>query len=233
MSRRPRLVHEGSPIINDQCNSSNEASVKSQSQQYGGAQDTITTSKHYNDTTNTTTTSKSYLASIAAKHYSGSTTTTSKSYKLQTKLVVGEEMGEDSLHIDEIDMSMDEDEHDVSNYMFASSHASHDNAMHKQQYNEQQSYDVYNNAHNNNFDESSPLDCPPIYHMPSRSSSPLVVIDGANVAYNYSESLHPVLGSQRRRQPDPKGITLAIEYFLKNNCRVQAVVPISWYQLKP
>ena len=231
MSRRPRLVHEGSPIINDQYNSSNEASMKSQSQ-YGGAQETMI-SKHHNDTINTTTTSKSYLASIAAKHNNGSTTTTtSKSYKLQTKLVVGEEMGEDSLHIDEIDMSMDEDEHGNNN-MFASSHASHDNAMHKQQYNEQQSYDVYNNAHNNNnFDESSPPDCPPIYQMPSPSTSPLVVIDGANVAYNYSESLHPVLGSQRR-QPDPKGITLAIEYFLKNNCRVQAVVPISWYQLKP
>ena len=205
--------------------------MKSQSQ-YGGAQETMI-SKHHNDTINTTT-SKSYLASIAAKHNNGSTTTTtSKSYKLQTKLVVGEEMGEDSLHIDEIDMSMDEDEHDGNNNMFASSHASHDNAMHKQQYNEQQSYDVYNNAHNNNnFDESSPPDCPPIYQMPSPSTSPLVVIDGANVAYNYSESLHPVLGSQRR-QPDPKGITLAIEYFLKNNCRVQAVVPISWYQLKP
>ena len=204
--------------------------MKSQSQ-YGGEETMI--SKHHNDTINTTT-SKSYLASIAAKHNNGSTTTTtSKSYKLQTKLVVGEEMGEDSLHIDEIDMSMDEDEHDGNNNMFASSHASHDNAMHKQQYNEQQSYDVYNNAHNNNnFDESSPLDCPPIYQMPSPSTSPLVVIDGANVAYNYSESLHPVLGSQRR-QPDPKGITLAIEYFLKNNCRVQAVVPISWYQLKP
>ena len=230
MSRRPRLVHEGSPIINDQYNSSNE----SQSQQYYGAQET-TTSKHLNDTINTTSTSKSYLASIAAKHNNVSaTTTTTKSYKLQTKLVVGEEIGEDSLHIDEIDMSMDEDEHDDNNHMFTSSHASHDNVMHKQQYNEQQSCNVYNNAHNNNiFDESSPPDCPSIYQMPSPSTSPLVVIDGANVAYNYSESLHPVLGSSQRRQPDPKGITLAIDYFLKNNCRVQAVVPISWYQLKP
>ena len=219
MSRRPRLVHEGSPIINDQYNSSHEASM---------------IPKQHNDTINTTTTSKSYLASIAVKHNNGSTTTTtSKSYKLQTKLVVGEEIGEDSLHIDEIDMSMDEDEHDDNNNVFTSSHASNDNAMHKQQYNEQQSYDVYNNAHNNNFDESAPPDCPSIYQMPSPSTSPLVVIDGANVAYNYSESLHPVLGGSQRRQPDPKGITLAIEYFLKNNCRVQAVVPISWYQLKP
>lgn len=68
--------------------------------------------------------------------------------------------------------------------------------------------------------------------MPSPSTSPLVVLDGANIAYNYAESLRPVRHSERR-QPDPRGIRLAIEYFLKQNCRVQAVVPQSWYQLKP
>jgi hypothetical protein len=75
---------------------------------------------------------------------------------------------------------------------------------------------------------------PPIYHMPSPSISPLVVLDGANIAYSYSESLNPITGSSSlRRQPDPRGIRLVIEYFLKHHCRVQAVVPTSWYQLKP
>jgi len=72
----------------------------------------------------------------------------------------------------------------------------------------------------------------PIYHMPSPSISPLVVLDGANIAYNYSDCVNPIRLSQRR-QPDPRGIRIAIEYFLQHHCRVQAVVPVSWYQLKP
>jgi hypothetical protein len=72
----------------------------------------------------------------------------------------------------------------------------------------------------------------PIYHMPSPSLSPLVVLDGANIAYNYSDCLNPNRESQTR-QPDPRGISIAIEYFLQHDCRVQAVVPVSWYRLKP
>ena len=83
------------------------------------------------------------------------------------------------------------------------------------------------------IDPPLPPPPPPIYQMPPPSTAPLVVIDGANIAYNYAESLYPTQQTSRRRQPDPKGIRLAIEFFIQNKCRVQAVVPTSWYQLKP
>ena len=76
-------------------------------------------------------------------------------------------------------------------------------------------------------DDQSP---PQFINQASDSSAPLVVLDGANVAYDFAETMKPSL---QKREPDPKGIRLAIEYFLKNNCRVVAVVPRSWYQLKP
>ena len=71
---------------------------------------------------------------------------------------------------------------------------------------------------------------PQLINQVSDSSAPLVVLDGANVAYDFAETMKPSL---QKREPDPKGIRLAIDYFLKNNCRVVAVVPRSWYQLKP
>lgn len=71
---------------------------------------------------------------------------------------------------------------------------------------------------------------PQLINQVSDSSAPLVVIDGANVAYDFAETMKPTL---QKREPDPKGIRIAIDYFLKNNCRVVAVVPRSWYQLKP
>ncbi|KAL7529325.1 hypothetical protein ACHAXR_002905 [Thalassiosira sp. AJA248-18] len=87
---------------------------------------------------------------------------------------------------------------------------------------------------NNGFVPANPIiyPSPQMYHMPSPATSPLVVLDAANIAYNYAESSNPAQQNQRR-QPDPRGIRLAIDYFLKYHCRVQAVVPISWYRLKP
>ena len=71
---------------------------------------------------------------------------------------------------------------------------------------------------------------------PPPSQTPLIVIDGANISYSYAESLDPSSSSLQHnsnRSPNPHGIRLAIDYFLKHRCRVQAVVPTSWYRLRP
>mmetsp|Transcript_37819 Transcript_37819/g.79741 ORF Transcript_37819/g.79741 Transcript_37819/m.79741 type:complete len:124 (-) Transcript_37819:354-725(-) len=39
---------------------------------------------------------------------------------------------------------------------------------------------------------------PPMYQMPNPETSPPVVLDAANIAYKYAESLNPGLQSQRR-----------------------------------
>lgn len=87
---------------------------------------------------------------------------------------------------------------------------------------------------------------------------PLVVIDGANVAYAYAEARDPSLfnstsnssklyggGGQertgrgmgarggRRPDPDPTGVLVACKYFLAAGCRVKAVVPAPWVRSKP
>jgi hypothetical protein len=94
------------------------------------------------------------------------------------------------------------------------------------------------NSSNNpiyNDSMSSIIPIIPIYNQPSPSTSPLVILDGANIAYNYYDCVNPSLHSHssKRRQPDSRGIRIAIDYFMYHNCRVQAVVPVSWYQLKP
>ncbi|KAL9191397.1 hypothetical protein ACHAXT_001103 [Thalassiosira profunda] len=115
-----------------------------------------------------------------------------------------------------------DEEHPASHYYGAHGHVYHGAQMHRF-------------GHTPPTHQPAPIPPPAVQHVPQPdpSTSPLVVLDAANIAYNYAESLNPTIGSQQRRQPDPRGIRLAIEYFLKHNCRVQAVVPISWYQLKP
>eukprot|EP00578_Thalassiosira_sp_NH16_P024027 CAMPEP_0181095600 /NCGR_PEP_ID=MMETSP1071-20121207/10598_1 /TAXON_ID=35127 /ORGANISM="Thalassiosira sp., Strain NH16" /LENGTH=455 /DNA_ID=CAMNT_0023177977 /DNA_START=165 /DNA_END=1532 /DNA_ORIENTATION=+ len=276
MSGRPRLVHEGSPIIGDDdsgFSSSAVAASASWSDGHAQARTDYAQQQHVVG---------SNLASLASA--TANSTNTSKPYKLQTRLVVGEDTNDGDLDM----MAMDEDEHDHNNHnqegfrnsalgdystssyygsnghvyhghhhaqhqqhsmdhlTFASSSQQQNGQPHQQQHQHQHQYNgqpeafgtnkFYNNGHS--FEPPNPIHTtpsnlpPPIFHMPSPSTSPLVVLDAANIAYNYSETLKPCLQSQRR-QPDPRGIRFAIEYFLKQNCRVQAVVPISWYQLKP
>ncbi|KAL3763740.1 hypothetical protein ACHAW5_006184 [Stephanodiscus triporus] len=187
---------------------------------------------------------------------------TSNAYKLRTKLVVGGGASDENDDSDDI-MMLDEDEcdhhgnlHDQRSDMDGLYPTSHDYESHcRHELNNghtangalvehrermrQHPNEFYADGHidfaSNNpmHDEPTHASIPaPIYHMPSPSISPLVVLDGANIAYNYSDCVNPIRQSQRR-QPDPRGIRIAIEYFLQHNCRVQAVVPVSWYQLKP
>ena len=142
--------------------------------------------------------------------------TRTNNYKLRTRLVVGVNQCDDDL--DE-NMIMDEDgagEQQQLIIQFNKVRCSSNNPIHHESI-------------------SSIIPTIPMHNQPSSSISPLVILDGANIAYNYYDCVNPSLHSHssQRRQPDSRGIRFAIDYFLLHNCRVQAVVPVSWYQLKP
>ena len=72
----------------------------------------------------------------------------------------------------------------------------------------------------------------------SLPKSPLVVIDGANVAYAYSQVLNAksslsLAGSNSTIEPDVRGIKIAADYFLNAGCRIQIVIPMYWLRKKP
>ena len=332
MSARPRLVHEGSPIIDD---GGRDVRPFSNTNNNHGEQH----QQHAHPPKDAPQFRSNLAAYASTASKQPSTTTKTKTYKLHTRLVIGDSNNIDKDNsVDDLDldtMSMDEEEdnqqqqeksgsrsyghinqqhsksgassvdHSTSGYYAAHGHhlyGSHqvqpqqhssqapafvDNSTSSyygqhghvnygsqgqhEQYQQQSNLDHTNNMQfatqqshhhqqhhmhhqqNNTFgavnlshEPSStphvsqnyniqPLNAPSqVCQMPPPSTSPLVVIDGANIAYNYADSLNPLLQqSSQRRQPNPKGITLAIEWFLKHSCRVQAVVPISWYQLKP
>ena len=256
--RRPRLVHEGSPIIDGS--------------EYSAA-DGNGNNFHHLSSRAASSSNPTSLGALHEEHANAIQNKVSGNpYKLKTSLVIGEQRASG----DPDDMMMDDDDYDTHHHiqrtyvkndeptsLYYGSHGSvyHGQALengnytsgqttgvdaihqqHRQQHHEMHQYPT--TSFNNHFESSNPSHLaptpnptlPPIYHMPSPLKSPLVVLDGANIAYNYSESLHPTLAqhsSNLRRQPDPRGIRLVIEYFLKHHCRVQAVVPTSWYQLKP
>ena len=77
---------------------------------------------------------------------------------------------------------------------------------------------------------------------------PLIVFDGANVAYAYSEAKATLYDDQGfysssslsssvngyKRQPDVEGINIAVNYFLgTGQCRVMVVLPSYWLRAKP
>jgi len=63
---------------------------------------------------------------------------------------------------------------------------------------------------------------------------PLIVIDGANVAYAYGQAQSLALQNNGngttglRGGPDARGILIACNYFLSAGCRVQVVLPAPW-----
>ncbi len=70
---------------------------------------------------------------------------------------------------------------------------------------------------------------------------PLVVIDGANVAYAYTEAMAGGGGTTSlsyhkqspQIEPDVHGIQVAVSYFQLAGCRVLVVLPTWWLRLKP
>lgn len=64
--------------------------------------------------------------------------------------------------------------------------------------------------------------------------APLVVVDGANVAYSYSETLHGSLQTAAAKQdPDARGMRVAVDYFRAAGLRVLVVLPVSWFRRRP
>jgi hypothetical protein len=68
---------------------------------------------------------------------------------------------------------------------------------------------------------------------------PLVVLDGANVAYAYAaavvglEHVSSLAAQARNPEPDSRGIQVAIRYFQQAGLRVLVVLPTSWFRSKP
>ena len=72
---------------------------------------------------------------------------------------------------------------------------------------------------------------------------PLVVLDGANVAYAYatavvglehvSSSLAAHAHNNKKPEPDARGIQVAIRYFRQAGVRLLVVLPTSWFRSKP
>jgi hypothetical protein len=157
-------------------------------------------------------------------------------YKLRTTLVVGNDDDSDDMMMDEgecdhrhVHVHPHERQYDITDGSYHPTlhdHESHhgrtirafDDRIH-----DERQADVASSIH--------PAHA--IHRMPLPSISPLVVLDGANIAYAYSDASHPAIGGGHKRQPDPRGIRIVVEYFIRHRCRVQAVVPVSWYRLKP
>ena len=70
---------------------------------------------------------------------------------------------------------------------------------------------------------------------------PIVIMDGANIAYAYAQANGTTSTSLNTRsshtsssiEPDMLGIKIAVSYFLKAGCRVQVVVPQYFMRRKP
>jgi hypothetical protein len=65
--------------------------------------------------------------------------------------------------------------------------------------------------------------------------SPMVVIDGANVAHAYGTAVAGLYSQARGEssQPDASGIQVAVEYFQSAGVRVLVVLPQYWFRSKP
>ena len=66
------------------------------------------------------------------------------------------------------------------------------------------------------------------------AKEPLVVMDGANVAYAYADAMaSPGTMNNVKREPDCRGLQVAANYFLQSGVRVLIVLPAPWFRLKP
>jgi hypothetical protein len=62
---------------------------------------------------------------------------------------------------------------------------------------------------------------------------PLVVMDGANIAYAYADALSG-FNQSGHAEPDARGIQVAAQYFLSmDDIRVLVVIPAPWFRTKP
>lgn len=102
-------------------------------------------------------------------------------------------------------------------------------------------HEVHHHHHSNNMDveEIIPQTYNEELHQIERMEgvvslddpAPLVVMDGANVAYAYADAMAAVSGSGKR-EPDYRGLQVAAHYFLSFGIRVLIVLPAPWFRVK-
>mmetsp|Transcript_14045 Transcript_14045/g.20985 ORF Transcript_14045/g.20985 Transcript_14045/m.20985 type:complete len:400 (-) Transcript_14045:14-1213(-) len=142
----------------------------------------------------------------------------------------------------------------ISNYEYSNASAITSNQLHlnamKMHHQEQQQQQKENgNIMNEGIEKeyynstSERMEVDEVYLM----KLPLVVLDGANVAYAYSQatggmpksslssSMYGGQGCHGKRQIEPNclGIQIAVSYFINAGCRVQVVIPLYWMRKKP
>ena len=69
------------------------------------------------------------------------------------------------------------------------------------------------------------------------AKEPLIVMDGANVAYAYADAMASAgtIHNKNNSKPEPdcRGLQVAANYFLQSGVRVLIVLPAPWFRLKP
>jgi hypothetical protein len=65
------------------------------------------------------------------------------------------------------------------------------------------------------------------------AKEPLVVMDGANVAYAYADAMASAGTTINKPEPDCRGLQVAANYFMQSGIRVLIVLPAPWFRQKP
>ncbi len=247
---RPRLVEEGKPIpqhFDNQCHTIGK----------NGAGD----ENERGNTKDNPAASLSSLSRLAMKNPKGTNRNINqRNYKLETSIQIGGSKAPSE--------AMDEDqEMTFSGHEFQTNNTSSFTAV-KQQYSLNTNIEIGRKSNCTDVDESMDVDCshidehpkyttnhslstenhekiPLVYTAPSRmeiddtlAKSPLVVIDGPNVAHAYAKVLHANSSlsatlSDKYIEPDVRGLQIASAYFVNAGCRVQIVIPAYWLRRKP
>mmetsp|Transcript_3542 Transcript_3542/g.4787 ORF Transcript_3542/g.4787 Transcript_3542/m.4787 type:complete len:280 (+) Transcript_3542:159-998(+) len=106
------------------------------------------------------------------------------------------------------------------------------------EYQQQQQQPIHTSEeqqHNYQF-SSFPLSSIPPPPQPQQQSSfksPLIVIDGANVAHIYADAASSTKTKEHTKKPNVQGIQIVVDYFKEFNCRVIVVLPATWMRSKP
>ena len=164
-------------------------------------------------------------------------------YKLETNIQIGAGRGQNiDHHVDASNMmlDMDQNDDDVSMEIDANHpiniHHHNMHIMNNGVYNDMNSFT--DNCHPSNQQEQEYQQTAST--IPSRmeiddtlAKSPLVVIDGPNIAYAYAQAQPSHESSSSSIEPNVRGIEIAASYFRNAGCRVQIVIPAYWMRRKP
>lgn len=218
MSARPRLVQEGRPLTEnvDGNDDSNSYGYGYNHGPYARARTSRTTG-HNNHQTGTS----SLTAAAGGRHENPPLKQRSKQ---SMRLVIG---GDEDEPMEDCD---DSEEKNAP----VSSHQHYQNHEHHQP---RSWISTSSNSHRHHTATQTRLvvggDETPLERMEGVESldakGPLVVVDGANIAYAYADAMH----NNNKKEPNSRGIQIAANYFLSIGVRVTIVIPAPWFRAKP